>query len=81
MLKLVPDFEGLGGGLVHKVRTLLQWDLEARGGVLYSQTPYLSTYGCLEKLFSSRNFVVQLGFYNDSFVISCCKLENESDCK
>ncbi len=32
------------GGLVNEVRTLLQWDLEDRGGGLYSQTPYLSTY-------------------------------------
>ncbi len=26
------EFWGLGGGLLHKVRTLLQWDPEAGGG-------------------------------------------------
>ncbi len=43
------------GGLVDKVRTLLQWDPEARWGGLYSQTPYLSTYGsgpCMSHVFS-----------------------------
>ena len=39
---MVLDFEGLRGGLVSKVCTLLQWDPEARGGVgLLPQTPLL----------------------------------------
>ena len=40
------------------VRTLLQWDPEARGGCLYSQTPYLSTYGsspCMSHAFSPKH--------------------------
>ena len=46
-----PILRAGGGVLVNKVRTLLQWDPEAREGDLYCQTPYLSTYDCFS-LFS-----------------------------
>ncbi len=40
VLKLVSNFEGWGGGsLVNIVRTLLQWDPEARGGVFIVRPP------------------------------------------
>ena len=41
-----PILRARGGLLVNKVRTLLQWDSEAVGG-LFSQTLYLSTYDCI----------------------------------
>ena len=51
------------GGLLHKVRTLLQWDPEARGGGFITLTPCVPRYGYRTTIVPEREEMASLSFF------------------